>query len=79
MFKKYKQEEKNSNNYLDNCEFVEAPLQQHDKTLKQNIEFMMRGELRQQIKHKAPLSDIQTLVSKINTNLDKTKKLLSAP
>lgn len=43
--KKYKQEEKNSNNYLDNFEFVEAPLQQHDKTLKQNIEFMMRGEL----------------------------------
>jgi high-affinity iron transporter len=49
--------------YLDNFEFVEAPLQRHDKTLKQNTEFMMRGDLRQQIKHNAPISDIQTLTS----------------
>jgi hypothetical protein len=65
--------------YLDNFEFVEGPLQQHDKTLKQNTEFMIRGDLRQQIKHKAPLGDIQTLISKININLERAEKILSAP
>jgi hypothetical protein len=64
--------------YLDNFEFVEGPLQQHDKTLKQNTEFMMRGDLREQIKHKVPVDDIKTLIGKINTNLDKAEKLLSS-
>jgi len=57
---------------------VEGPLQQHDKTLKQNTEFMMRGDLREQIKHKVPADDIKTLIGKINTNLDKAEKLLSS-
>lgn len=65
--------------YLDNFEFVEGPVQQHDKTLKQNTEFMMRGDLRGQIKHKVPVDDIKTLIGKINTNLDKAEKLLSSP
>lgn len=64
--------------YLDNFEFVEAPLQQHDKMLEQNTEFMMRADLRDQIKHKVPLDDIKTLISKINTNLDKAEKILSS-
>ena len=46
--------------YLDNFEFVEGPVQQHDKTLKQNTEFMMRGNLRGQIKHK-----YQSMISKL--------------
>jgi hypothetical protein len=65
--------------YLDNFEFVEGPVQQHDKTLKQNTEFMMRGDLRGQIKHKVPVDDIKTLIGKINTNLAKAEKLLSGP
>lgn len=65
--------------YLDNFEFVEGSVQQHDKTLKQNTEFMMRGDLRGQIKHKVPVDDIKTLIGKINTNLDKAEKLLSSP
>ena len=65
--------------YLDNFEFVEGPVQQHDKTLKQNTEFMIRGDLRGQIKHKVPVDDIKTLIGKINTNLDKAEKLLSSP
>ena len=40
---------------------------------------MIRGDLRQQIKHKAPLGDIQTLISKININLERAEKILSAP
>lgn len=64
--------------YLDNFEFVEAPIQQHDKSLKQNTELMMRGDLRGQIKHQAPINDIKTLIGKININLDKAEKLLSS-
>jgi hypothetical protein len=64
--------------YLDNFEFVEAPIQQHDKTLKQNTELMMRGDLRGQIRHQAPINDIKTLIGKININLDKAEKLLSS-
>ncbi len=64
--------------YLDNFEFVEAPIQQHDKTLKQNTELMMRSDLRGQIKQKAPINDIKTLIGKINVNLDKAEKLLSS-
>jgi hypothetical protein len=63
--------------YLDNFEFVETPIQQHDKALKQNTELMMRGDLRSQIRHQAPISDIKTLLGKINTNLDKAEKLFS--
>lgn len=64
--------------YLDNFEFLEAPIQQHDKTLKQNTELMMRSDLRGQIKDKAPVNDIKTLIGKINVNLDKAEKLLSS-
>ena len=64
--------------YLDNFEFVEAPLQQHDKILEQNTEFMMRADLRDQIRHEVPLDDIKTLISKINTNLDRAAKILSS-
>jgi hypothetical protein len=39
---------------------------------------MMRGDLREQIKHKVPIDDIKTLIGKINTNLDKAEKLLSS-
>ncbi len=64
--------------YLDNFEFVETPVQQHDKALKQNTELMMRGDLRAQIRHQAPINDVKTLIGKININLDKAEKLLSS-
>jgi hypothetical protein len=64
--------------YLDNFEFVETPIQQHDKALKQNTELMMRGDLRAQIRHQAPINDIKTLIGKININLDKAEKLFSS-
>ena len=64
--------------YLDNFEFLEAPIQRHDKLLKQNTELMMRSDLRGQIKDKAPVNDIKTLIGKINVNLDKAEKLLSS-
>jgi hypothetical protein len=36
--------------YLDNFEFIEAPLDKHDKALKNETEIMLREQLRQMIK-----------------------------
>jgi hypothetical protein len=63
--------------YLDNFEYVEPPLLKVNKVLKQDTEFMMRGDLRMSLQHHAPLADIQKLVKEININLDQADKLLS--
>lgn len=63
--------------YLDNFEYVEPPLLKVNKVLKQDTEFMMRGDLRMSLQHHAPLADIQKLVKEININLDQAVKLLS--
>jgi hypothetical protein len=63
--------------YLDNFEYVELPLLKVNKVLKQDTEFMMRGDLRMSLEHHAPLADIQKLVKEININLDQADKLLS--
>ena len=64
--------------YIDNFEFIEAPLEKHDKILKENTEKLLREQLRQSIKDRLPLKNIQQLVGKINDNLDKATKLLSS-
>jgi plastocyanin len=63
--------------YLDNFEFVEAPLIKLDKTLKQNTELMLREQLRQLIKDKVPFVEIQKLVNNINGNLNQAERILS--
>jgi plastocyanin len=63
--------------YLDNFEFVEAPLIKLDKTLKQNTELMLREQLRQLIKDKVPFVEIQKLVNNINNNLNQAERILS--
>lgn len=60
--------------YLDN---FEPPLLKVNKVLKQDTEFMMRGDLRMSLQQHAPLADIQKLVKEININLDQADKLLS--
>ena len=62
--------------YLDNFEFIEAPLEKRDNALKNNTEIMLREQLRQDIKGKVPLENIQQLINKIKSNLDKAEKLL---
>jgi hypothetical protein len=57
--------------------FIEAPLEKHDKVLKENTEIMLREQLRQSIKDKLPVESIQQLVSKINSNLNKAEQLLA--
>ena len=66
-----------SSAYLDHFEFIEAPLEKHDKALKNETEIMLREQLRQSIKDKLPTQDIQQLINKINNNLIKAEQLLA--
>ena len=62
--------------YLENYEFIEEPIAQHDQQLMEQTEIMLREELRQMIKDKAPVEQVQQQVDKINANLDKVATLL---
>jgi plastocyanin len=66
-----------SSAYLDNFEFIEAPLDKHDKALRNDTEIMLREQLRQMIKDKPPVENIQQLINNINSNLDKAEALLA--
>src|ERR687886_1034902 len=66
-----------SSAYLDHFEFIEAPLEKHDKALKENTEIMLREQLRQLIKDKSPVENIQQLINNINSNLNKAETLLA--
>lgn len=63
--------------YLDNFEFIETALKKRDNALENNIEIMLRDQLRQYIKDRLPLENIQQLITKIRSNLDKAEKLLA--
>ena len=63
--------------YLDHFEFIEAPLEKHDKALKNETEIMLREQLRQMIRDKSPEGAVQQLVNKININLDNAERLLA--
>jgi plastocyanin len=63
--------------YLDNFEFIEAPLEKHDKALEKNTEIMLREQMRQVIKDKSPIENIQQLINNIDLNLNKAEALLA--
>jgi hypothetical protein len=56
--------------YLDNFEFIEAPLAEKDSRLMVNTEVMLREHLRYLIQSKVPLEELQQHIDKINNNLD---------
>jgi hypothetical protein len=64
--------------YIDNLEFIEAPLEEKDEneTLMENTEIMLREQLRQLIQNRVPTEQLQQHVDKINDNLDRAKQLL---
>ena len=65
--------------YLDNFEYVEAPLEQKGKhVLKENIEDMMREELRGLIKDKVPVSQVSELINKTDTKLVEAISILNS-
>jgi hypothetical protein len=64
--------------YLDNFEYIENLLAEKDKSLMQNIEVMLREQLRQMIQNKVSSEELQQHIDKINSNLDQAEKLLSS-
>jgi hypothetical protein len=63
--------------YLDNYEFIEAPLAEQNQTLMETTELMLREELRQLIQDNASLGEIQEHIDKINSNLNQAEGLLT--
>jgi hypothetical protein len=63
--------------YLDNFEFIEAPLAEKDPELMENTEVMLREQLRQFIQNRVSVEEIQQHIDKINSNLDKAEGLLA--
>jgi hypothetical protein len=64
--------------YLDNYEFVEAPLAEQNRTLMETTELMLREDLRQLIRTHVPIEEIQKHIDKINSNLNQAEELLAA-
>lgn len=63
--------------YLDNYEFLEAPIAKHDQELMEEIEIMMRIELANMIKNNEAQSKINDHINMILQKLDKAQDLLS--
>ena len=62
--------------YLDNFEYIEAPLEKVNPTLMLNIEIMMREDLRELLKNEQQ-AQATTLLSNITTNLLQAASLLN--
>jgi high-affinity iron transporter len=62
--------------YLDNYEYLEAPIEKHDPTLMVTIEEEMREELRGMIEARESAESIQAFVNGILVKLDSAEELL---
>jgi S-adenosylmethionine/arginine decarboxylase-like enzyme len=62
--------------YLENYEYIEAPLAQRDQQLMEQTEVMLREELRQMITDRLPIEQIEQHITMINANLDRAAELL---
>jgi high-affinity iron transporter len=63
--------------YLDNYEYLEAPIEKHDGELMVAIEIEMREELREMIGDEEPPAAIEEHVNGILTKLDEAEELLA--
>lgn len=63
--------------YLENYEFIEAPLAEQNETLMEETEVMLREQLRDLVKSEGVEADVQMLAEKINSNLDQADLLLT--
>lgn len=61
--------------YLENYEYVEAPLAEKNEELMEETEIMLREDLSTAIEEKASLEQVQQLMNNINGNLDQAKQL----
>lgn len=63
--------------YLENYEFIEAPLTLLDSNLSEKIEIMLRGQLRDQVTGTDLEADVPRIIAEINSNLDKAATILA--
>lgn len=63
--------------YLENYEFIKDSLAEQDMTLMEDIDIMLRGQLRDQVTGNDPDADIPRLVEDLNSNLDKAAAILA--
>ena len=63
--------------YLDNFEYLEAPIEKNDAELKETLEIGMREELRDMIKDERPALAIEEYANGILEKLDKAEELLA--
>ena len=61
--------------YLENYEYVEAPLAEKNEELMEETEIMLREDLSTAIEEKVPLEQVQQLINIINGNLYQAKQL----
>jgi len=64
--------------YLDNYEYLEAPIEKHDPALMQTIEEEMREELRDRLKARESATSIEAFVNSILIKLDQAEDLLKS-
>jgi hypothetical protein len=62
--------------YLENYEYIEAPLAEKNQTLMETTELMLREELRQLVQDRVSSQEIQEHIDKINANLNQAERLL---
>jgi high-affinity iron transporter len=62
--------------YLDNYEYLEAPIEKHNATLMEDIEVEMREELRNMLKEKQSPDVIESFVNDIDVKLSEAEELL---
>ncbi|HEX6283033.1 MAG TPA: hypothetical protein VFZ67_12470 [Nitrososphaera sp.] len=62
--------------YLENYEYIEAPIAQRDQQLMEQTEVMLREELRQMITDRVPIEQVEQHIAMINANLDRATELL---
>jgi hypothetical protein len=61
--------------YLENYEYVEAPLAEKNEELMEETEIMLREDLSTAIEEKAPVEQVQHLMNNIYGNLEQAKQL----
>lgn len=64
--------------YLDNYEYLEAPIERLNATLMEDIEIDMREELRDMLKEEQPISAIENFVDGILVKLSTAEQLLNS-
>ena len=63
--------------YIDNFEFLEAPLAEEDEQLMEETEITLREELSGLIEGRAQPQQVQGLINQINGSLDQAEELLT--